>query len=144
MTYLLKHITHNLDDYGTWNPKFKKGSIVNHKIIEEYTTDSKDTIKELLFELIDPPNYDLTDDNIKTNFGLDIGSKSIEQIRNYYSYRKLMYDKIIEWIDSDNTYEDYFHFEIPYENNHYECIDCDYESNYKQIEYSFTLKIQNS
>lgn len=143
MTYTLKQITHYIEDYNIWNPKFEKGSMVNHKIVEEYSSESKDVIKQILFDLIDPPNYELTDDNIKHNFGIDINSKAIEQIKNYYSYRKLMYSKIMEWLDSGNIHEDYFHFDIPYEYNHYECIECEYENKEKQIEYSFTLKIIN-
>lgn len=66
----------------------------------KYTMENVDAFKELLKDLIDPPAYELTDDNIKNEFQYrDITPKNLEQIKKYYGYRKELYEEACADLD---------------------------------------------
>ena len=64
------------------------------------------------------------EENVKKEFGSDLSEKSLSQIINYYKYRKIGYSEFLKWLNDEGSVNGaYFHFEIPYEYNHFEILD---------------------
>ena len=72
--------------------------------------------------------------------GSDIKETGINQIIDYYSYRNNIFYNLIDWLYA--TKSGNFHFDIPYENNHFELRDDPNDYYERQIEYSFDIIVE--
>jgi hypothetical protein len=146
MKYKLTVVSSWTFDYEEYynNISSNENNMVNHETTDEYTTNSKDTFIKILKSEIDIPDYELTKENIINEFGTTT-EKNITQIYNYYNYRQQMFNEIINWMETQDSDNGEFHFDVPYEYNHfYVCeLETDLDSTLKQNKYSFTIKIQN-
>ena len=140
MKYIIKKTSIWETDNSLWNPNKKTNNNVFHKSIDEYKTSSIDDCVAILKCEIDPVSYELTPENIKKEFGLDIKETGINQIIDYYSYRNNIFYNLIDWLYT--TKSGNFHFEIPYENNHFGLRDDPNDYYERQIEYSFDIIVE--
>ena len=51
--------------------------------------------KLALNEIVDPPNTGLTAEDIKHDFGPDVSDEFVEKMKNYYNFRKKLYDELV-------------------------------------------------
>jgi hypothetical protein len=145
MKYTLKKtssFSYNYKNYAQ-NKNIPKDSIVTHECNDVFVASSKEVIIDIIKSELDVPDYELTRENIKKEFlfNTEVSAKSFEHIFNYYDYRKRMFVEIVKWIETQKGEDDYFHFEIPYEYNHFEIIDNEMSNSEIQNKYSFELNV---
>jgi hypothetical protein len=99
-----------------WKKEFK-GKRVDYTSMFMYDTDDFDVFLDVIRDMIDACDYELTKQNIHKNFG-DISDRSVKQIQDYYTFRNDVYQKIVEFVKLHNVEGTGPHFEswhIPYE-----------------------------
>lgn len=116
--------------------------------ITEKTTQNVDVAKRILKEFIDPADYEMSDENIRREFGETIPEKAFDQIRNYYGIRKLIYGDALS--DLENARNDWnrirnplvFRYEVPEACNHYCLVEDDrLDDGWEQGEFTVVLKV---
>ena len=55
--------------------------------------------KLALNEMVDPPNTELTTEDIRHDFGLDVCDEFVEKMKKYYNFRKKLYDELINEVN---------------------------------------------
>ena len=145
MKYKLKKISNWNLDYSEFHPdlKGKDNTIITQETTDVFTTTSEIVLKAIMNDELDVPIYEPNEENIKKEFGLDLSEKSLSQIINYYKYRKIGYSEFLKWFNDEGSVNGaYFHFEIPYEYNHFEILDDAYIDNEKQLSYCFEITVE--
>lgn len=145
MKYKLKKISNWNLDYSEFHPdlKGKDNAIITQETTDVFTTTSEIVLKAIMNDELDVPIYEPNEENIKKEFGLDLSEKSLSQIINYYKYRKIGYSEFLKWFNDEGSVNGaYFHFEIPYEYNHFEILDDVYIDNEKQLSYCFEITVE--
>lgn len=126
--------------YGLWKTSWWKDESkkVCHKSIDEYSDLDEETFKSVLNDELDVPDYELTPENIKRNFGYSgsnetqISDACIERIIKYYSFRRDLYSKIIKVLIEDSASMSAagitaVRFNLPPEGNNFSCEDASYD-----------------
>lgn len=145
MKYKLKKISNWNLDYGEFHPdlKGKDNTIITQETTDVFTTTSKDVVKAIMYDELDVPGFELNEENVKKEFGSNLTEKSLFQIINYYKYRKIGYSEFLKWFDDEGSIDGaFFHFEIPYEYNHFEILDDPHIDNEKQLSYFFEILVE--
>ena len=131
---------YSIKTYGLWKTSWWKDESkkVCHKSIDEYSDLDEETFKSVLNDELDVPDYELTPENIKRNFGYSssneaqISDACIERIIKYYSFRRDLYSKIIKtFIEGAASLPDAsivtIRFNLPPEGNNFSCEDASYD-----------------
>jgi len=89
---------------------------VKNESSELYETTDKNTCLNILKDYTDYAEYELTEENVKKNFGIDnIKPKYMSQIKLYYFFRKILFGDLKKHVE-DGIYGT-FRYEIPDEVN---------------------------
>lgn len=106
-------MTYGFKRYGSWTSPYWKDeakdspkNIVNSNS-DEYAQLSLEQFKDVLHDELDIPDYEITSENIYTEFGFDCRktkneAKCIEHLVEYYKWRKELFDRIVAAV-VDNT-----------------------------------------
>ena len=76
-----------------------KPEIVNTSI-HSYEGLDYEQFKAALMELVDPPLEELTDENVKHDFGPNVSDELAEKLKKYYNFRKKLHDEIVKEVDA--------------------------------------------
>ena len=88
-------ITYEIDEYMP-NYGKAKGMIHRNERATQITA-SREVFLEMASDIVDPPDGDLSDEDIRKSFEFEgISKENIEQIRKYYLFRKDIFDKIAD------------------------------------------------
>lgn len=145
MKYKLKKISIWNLDYSEFHPELKgqNNTIITQETTDVFTTTSENVLKTIMFDELDVPIYEPNEENIKKEFGPDLTEKSLFQIINFYKYRKIGYSEFLNWFNEEGSIDGaFFHFEIPYEYNHFEILDTLHIDSEKQLSYFFEILVE--
>lgn len=145
MTYKLKTINNWNLDYSEFHPDLKgqNNTMITQETTHVFTTTSEIVLKTIMFDELEVPIYEPNEENVKKEFGSDLSEKSLSQIINYYKYRKIGYSEFLKWLNDEGSVNGaYFHFEIPYEYNHFEILADAHIDNEKQLSYCFEITVE--
>lgn len=145
MTYKLKTINNWNLDYSEFHPDLKgqNNTMITQETTHVFTTTSEIVLKAIMFDELEVPIYEPNEENVKKEFGSDLSEKSLSQIINYYKYRKIGYSEFLKWLNDEGSVNGaYFHFEIPYEYNHFEILADAHIDNEKQLSYCFEITVE--
>lgn len=140
MTYIVK----NIDDYSS-DYSIHVGKIpgdIRDKTTTESTTHSIEVFKDVVKELVDPTDYELTEENVKKEFPY-FTPDGIKTVMNYYGVRNRIWKDMEKWIEEnkDSNEPVYFHFDFPEETNWFSVDGNSKEHPEKQHESSIQLEI---
>lgn len=134
------NMKYSIKTYGMWKTSWWKDESkkVCHKSIDEYSDLDEETFKSVLNDELDVPDYELTPENIKRNFGYSgsneaqISDACIERIIKYYSFRRDLYSKIIKMLIEDSASMSAagitaVRFNLSPEGNNFSCEDASYD-----------------
>jgi len=145
---------YGIKTYGMWKTSWWKDESKNvcHKSVNEYPDLDEETFKSVLNDELDVPDYVLTPENIKRNFGYSgngaqISDACIERIIKYYSFRRDLHSKIIKtFIEDIASLPDAsivtMRFDLPPEGNNFSCEDASYDGG--QIEAWIEVAVSES
>ena len=73
---------------------------VTNKSMQSYEGLDYEQFKAALRELVDPPDKELTDEDIKNDFGPEASSEFASKLKSYYNFRKKLHDELVRCVDS--------------------------------------------
>lgn len=82
------------DSAGSSKPDIMRSSSYSYEGLDY------EQFKLALNEVVDPPNTELTVEDIKHDFGLDVSDEFVEKMKKYYNFRKKLYDDLVKEVDA--------------------------------------------
>lgn len=153
MTYIITYENKFDEDYVGNN---KVGYRCDHRTLDEYVVKSLDQCKDVLRNILDVPEKELTDQEIKDDFGsiqYPIDDAKLATIKEYYNGRLALHNKAVEAVESYTSYfEDIKNgvkdgandvalvYDIPEKYNSFIVAD-DFDAGFKQLYATLTIKI---
>lgn len=95
---------------------------------DEYHSDSEYLAKQIIKDILDPPEAEMTLEMIEKEFSEPSGKwyvpeENLIAIQTYYNGRYALYQQILKDLEINKNYKKNFKYQIPYEYNHFNIDD---------------------
>ena len=153
-------MTYGIKRYGAWRTPYwradevKDSREITSKTSDEYADLDETLFKAVLKEELDVPDYEITEENIKREFGYEengseIKAECMKRIVEYYKWRKALFERICgqtldnraeALLDRVCSDEITFKYALPAEYNNFSCDDPSYTGGQIEAHLEITLR----